>query len=649
MADRSSEQNEEHSEPEQSSIPCQDTGASNDNVDQIQGEYQPEPSSASCQDANDSANDIGSTSDSDTDSSMGENILEYERTLAEYVIHEGMPFRLANRSGFELFWDRLGPGCNSIPSELTIAKHCFNLFREESKKLKEFLEKSCSGVCLAAETWTSVHDFKYVSLTAHFIDEHWRLQRRMLNFCMIEDHEGDTIGSTIKKCLLKWGIKKPFTLTVDDASSDVITHLKGYLKDWKGLMCDGDYLHVRCYAHILNMVVTDGLRDLSDSISAIRNAIRYVRLSSEGLETFKRLVQKEKIESKSLVRLDIVSRWNSTYMMLERAVKFQKVFERMENEEKGYKAYFKEGVDKIGPPTTSDWSKVCAFVQFLKIFYDVTLRLSRSLRLTPNESFHDITLVQDMLQQKITDEDPLIRDMAKNIKRKYDEYWGKLDNLNPLLAIAVILDPRYKLDYVNLVFENIYLDAEVCAAMKKKIKDTLYRLYEEYSVLVVNEPPENPKDNSESSRIDAGVLPGASFVFTNLKEKVLKKMRVTWDPKTELEKYLTADLVDDYPSFDILIWWKYNAPKYKVLSLIARDVLAVPASASSEHVFRPRERVLEEYKSNLPAKMVEALMCAKNWLTAKSVKFSDGDFNQHEEPEEGDSDFDDDEVYLVFE
>ncbi|XP_054817212.1 zinc finger BED domain-containing protein RICESLEEPER 2-like [Prosopis cineraria] len=642
MADQSSEQNQGHTKPEPSHIPCQDTSASDESVDQTQGQYQPESSSSPCQDANGAGNDVSSTSDAATDSSMGENILEHQRALAKYVICHEMPFWVVEGSGFEEFWYCLKSGYRTVPTGLTIAGDCFNLFREESKKLKEFLEKSCSGVCLTAETWTSIHDFKYVSLTAHFIDEHWRLQKRMLNFSMIEDHEGDTIGRTIKKCLLKWGIKKLFTLTVDDARSNVITHLKEYLKDWNGLTCDGDYLHVRCYAHILNKVVNDGLMDLSDSISAIRNAIQYVRFSSERLETFKSSVKKEKIDSESLVRLDIASRWNSTYMMLERAIKFQKVFERMENEDKEYKTYFKEDMDEIGPPSTSDWSKVSAFVQVLKVFYDITLRLSRSLHMTPNECFHDITFVRDMLQQNIAHEDPLIRDMAKNIKCKYDEHWGKPNNLNPVFAIQVVLDPRYKLEYVNLIFENLYLDTDLCEAMKRKVKDALYRLYEEYSLLVVN-------DNGESSRTDIRVSNGPTFVYTNLKEKVLKKMRLAWDSKTELERYLTADLVDDHPSFDILIWWKQNAAKYKVLSLIARDVLAVPASSSCEYAFRPGERVLKEYQSNLPAKMVEALLCTKSWLTAKRVKLRNGDFNKHEEPEEGDSDFNDDEVYLFFE
>ena len=39
------------------------------------------------------------------------------------------------------------------------------------------------------------------------------------------------------------------------------------------------------------------------------------------------------IESKSLLCQDIPTRWNSTYVMLESAVKFEKVFLRMDFED----------------------------------------------------------------------------------------------------------------------------------------------------------------------------------------------------------------------------------------------------------------------------------------------------------------------------
>ena len=46
--------------------------------------------------------------------------------------------------------------------------------------------------------------------------------------------------------------------------------------------------------------------------------------------------------------------------------------------------------------------------------------------------------------------------MAMDMKKKYDKYWGMVENMNPLLFIANVLDPRYKLAYVMWSFEEIY-------------------------------------------------------------------------------------------------------------------------------------------------------------------------------------------------
>ena len=81
----------------------------------------------------------------------------------------------------------------------------------------------------------------------------------------------------------QWGIERVLTLTVDNASSNdtVIAYLKKRFKH--GLVLNGDFLHVRCCAHILNLIVYDGLKDVNDSLNRIRNAVRFVRSSPARL------------------------------------------------------------------------------------------------------------------------------------------------------------------------------------------------------------------------------------------------------------------------------------------------------------------------------------------------------------------------------
>ena len=62
-----------------------------------------------------------------------------------------------------------------------------------------------------------------MSLTCHFIDDDWNLYKRILNFCQVENHRGETIGRKIEMCLREWGVDGIFTLTMDNASSNGAT------------------------------------------------------------------------------------------------------------------------------------------------------------------------------------------------------------------------------------------------------------------------------------------------------------------------------------------------------------------------------------------------------------------------------------------
>ena len=71
----------------------------------------------------------------------------------------------------------------------------------------------------------------------------------------------------------------------------------------------------------------DGLKELHESVVATRNAVKYVKSSPSRLDRFKRAVEHEKLGNNGFVVLDVPIRWNSTYLMLESAVKLRKAFE----------------------------------------------------------------------------------------------------------------------------------------------------------------------------------------------------------------------------------------------------------------------------------------------------------------------------------
>ena len=79
---------------------------------------------------------------------------------------------------------------------------------------------------------------------------------------------------------------------------------------------------MRYCAHIINLIVKKELSEIKDSMSRIHDAIKYVRSSPQREQRFKGSVEKERIECNNSLCLDVATRWNFTYLVLNVAIKF---------------------------------------------------------------------------------------------------------------------------------------------------------------------------------------------------------------------------------------------------------------------------------------------------------------------------------------
>ncbi|RYR38401.1 hypothetical protein Ahy_A09g043445 [Arachis hypogaea] len=112
---------------------------------------------------------------------------EARRALVEMFIGEELPFRFIGSPKFRRFVHALQARFK-VPSRTTLARDIRALYIEEKMKLQDFLSTNCGRVCLTIDTWTSIQNFTYMSLTAHFVDS------TLL-------HSGEVIRATIESCL----------------------------------------------------------------------------------------------------------------------------------------------------------------------------------------------------------------------------------------------------------------------------------------------------------------------------------------------------------------------------------------------------------------------------------------------------------------
>nr|GMD74579.1 zinc finger BED domain-containing protein RICESLEEPER 2-like [Ipomoea batatas] len=102
---------------------------------------------------------------------------------------------------------------------------------------------------------------------------------------------------------------------------------------------------------------------------------------------------------------------------------------------------------------------------------------------TSSHCFTDICTIEANLNAFINSKDVNMNTMAYEMKKKFDKYWEGLE-INKLLIVSSVLDPRSKMSFVTICFERLYgKDTPKCMEMKEAIVEVLRKLYEVYIAL----------------------------------------------------------------------------------------------------------------------------------------------------------------------
>ena len=238
---------------------------------------------------------------------------------------------------------------------------------------------------------------------------------------------------------------------------------------------------------------------------------------------------------------------------------------------------------------------------------------------TSNLYLVEVCAIKELLDSKADDEDDFIRVMVGKMKLKFEKYWGEC---HLLMSIAAMLDPRLKMLVIDHCFPKIYSACEV-ADHKKNVRTTLYSLYDQYEKMY--SPSSKGSSISSSSTpnslsFDSSISPAAYSTGMSQFLSYISSVESVQPQKNELDAYfedgrLTQENTPgmDLVNLDALKWWK-DATKYKILSRMAADILAIPISiVASEATFSAGTRVIDTYRASLAPKTVEMLMCNGDW------------------------------------
>lgn len=533
--------------------------------------------------------------------------------LAKMIILHELPLYMVEHLSFVSFAQSLQPRFKMLTCE-AIETEIMAVYQKERHFLLQVFGNMLGRISLTIGLWTTSQTLGYVCLNGQFIDSDWKLHRRMLNFMMVSSpHSENALSEVISISLSEWNMKdKLFTITLDNncSSHDIYSaNLRDHLSNKNTLMLKGQLFVVRCYANILNVVAQDVIASIHGIIYNIRESVKFVKASPTREEKFAEISLQLEIPSTKSLSLDITTQWNTTYHMLVAALEYKQAFTVLETCDDNYNE----------APSPDDWKKVDVVCSYLKLLFDSASIFLAAPDQTSNIFFHEAWKIQLELAHAVASDDAVVSSVAKEMHEKFDKYWR---DCSLVLAVAVVMDPRFKLKLVEFSFSKIYGDD--AARYVKVVNDSIHELYLEY---VAQPLPLTPAyvdlgEANASISVSEGIPPTTPLsVVDGLHDFdiYISEISITQSTKSELDQYLEESLVPRIQEFDILNWWKLNNMKYPTLSKMARDVLAIPMSMISStggSLFGTGtgSRVLDEYRSSLRPDIVEALFCAKDWL-----------------------------------
>ncbi|KAJ0505183.1 putative transcription factor/ chromatin remodeling BED-type(Zn) family [Helianthus annuus] len=389
------------------------------------------------------------------------NIFRYEQKItrdrmAKLVIKKALPFgHFDDPDLTKLIRETLQPSYKHV-SRRTLKRHCLTLWENARKDLIAFFQNLKTCVNLTSDVWSAPHGLpeSYICVTAHWVDPNtWQMMKSTIAFEEFPSpHSGENIYKIMNATIIKYCLEdKIFSISFDNASnnSNAIQKLKLKYKP----ICDGAFFHTRCVAHIINLVVQDGLKDkfVADFIIAFRTMLQDVP------------------------NWDIPTRWNSTCHMFEMALKQMGTL----------KAFHTTLSDdyQVDPFPDTAWNNIQTLSGFLQVFKKSTTLISGVYYPTSSRVISELYLITTNFK-KFENSSDMLRNMLTPMINKFKKYF--LD-LPPVFLCAAALNPILNVAGVNALVDEIYdkldmheVDPTLKGKTKKLFDESLNKLYDHY-------------------------------------------------------------------------------------------------------------------------------------------------------------------------
>ena len=116
--------------------------------------------------------------------------------------------------------------------------------------------------------------------------------------------------------------ERVIAVTLDNAAANTlaIDFLRPLVKGFHE-----ELFHQRCACHIINLIVKSGLKRIQEPISKIRESIKFLNAKNSRIQSWVQTCKHNCVPPRRL-QSDVETRWNSTYLMLDKVIQHKELF-----------------------------------------------------------------------------------------------------------------------------------------------------------------------------------------------------------------------------------------------------------------------------------------------------------------------------------
>lgn len=496
--------------------------------------------------------------------------------ILNMIIIDLQPFSIVRDRGFSELLKELEPNYITPSRNTFVTSLLEENYSNTAAKLKSLLEEA-QYITITTDSWTSLSNENYISITAHFITRDWQLISCLLScFHYSERHTSANLYEQIQNIAREWGIIEKIVVAVTDNAFNITGAVK--LSPWA---------HVPCFAHSLNLIVQEALKEIRNIRAKVKACVEYFHRSSQA--NAKLLSSQNRIKPDCVplkLKNDVSTRWNSTFYMFERFLELQEAVT-------GTIGSLHNPVAML---SAEEWAILREICNVLRPFEEITNEMSSEKSVTLSKKIIMIRGLKSVVEKyKKEAHSNVCKRLADcilaSIKKRFGEDGRELD---AICARSSFLDPRFKLKAFSL-------------------KDAITKVNEELqgeAVELINKRTDGTTEDENISESTHEAKPDDCSIWGNF-ELSLNTVEQKPDARTiataEIRMYQEERII--IRKENPLLWWKNRELLYPTLSNLAKKYLCtVATSVPSERVFSKAGQIITERRNRLKSKHVNKLI-----------------------------------------